>query len=151
MNEQDYSQLISLYQEAQNRINYIETQFTPMGLTEHFVTANIGNTGEIWQSIFLLADEVKLVMELYNNAESGFFLSLSDAKKEELFTSLVINANSHLALYARLQSAIPDKMTNSDFPGIEESLALLNRIKDFNEWGQSIILDICSKYNPPDL
>ena len=25
---------------------------------------------------------------------------------------------------------------------------LLNRIKDFNEWGQSIILDLTSKYNP---
>lgn len=27
---------------------------------------------------------------------------------------------------------------------------LLNRIKEFNEWGQSIILDMCSKYNPTD-
>lgn len=25
---------------------------------------------------------------------------------------------------------------------------LLNRIKDFNEWGQSIILDLTSKFNP---
>jgi AP-4 complex subunit beta-1 len=25
---------------------------------------------------------------------------------------------------------------------------LLNRIKEFNEWGQSIILDLTSKYNP---
>jgi len=25
---------------------------------------------------------------------------------------------------------------------------LLNRIKDFNEWGQSVILDMCSKYKP---
>ena len=23
---------------------------------------------------------------------------------------------------------------------------LLNRIKDFNEWGQSVILDLCAKY-----
>lgn len=29
-------------------------------------------------------------------------------------------------------------------------IPLLNRIKDFNEWGQSIILDICSKYDPQD-
>ena len=29
-------------------------------------------------------------------------------------------------------------------------IPLLNRIKDFNEWGQSILLDICSKYNPSD-
>jgi len=29
-------------------------------------------------------------------------------------------------------------------------IPLLNRIKDFNEWGQSIILDICSKYYPDD-
>lgn len=29
-------------------------------------------------------------------------------------------------------------------------IPLLNRIKDFNEWGQSIILDICSKYEPSD-
>ena len=25
---------------------------------------------------------------------------------------------------------------------------LLNRIKDFNEWGQSVILDMCAKYRP---
>jgi len=29
-------------------------------------------------------------------------------------------------------------------------IMLLNRIKDFNEWGQSVILDICSKYKPTD-
>lgn len=29
-------------------------------------------------------------------------------------------------------------------------IPLLNRIKDFNEWGQSIILDICSKYHPSE-
>ena len=42
----------------------------------------------------------------------------------------------------------------ADKGGIEINRALiiplLNRIKDFNEWGQSIILDICSKYNPQD-
>jgi len=27
-------------------------------------------------------------------------------------------------------------------------ISLLNRIKDFNEWGQSIILDLCAKYKP---
>lgn len=27
-------------------------------------------------------------------------------------------------------------------------IMLLNRIKDFNEWGQSVILDLCSKYKP---
>lgn len=27
-------------------------------------------------------------------------------------------------------------------------ISLLNRIKTFNEWGQSVILDICSKYSP---
>ena len=27
-------------------------------------------------------------------------------------------------------------------------IALLNRIKDFNEWGQAVILDLCSKYKP---
>lgn len=27
-------------------------------------------------------------------------------------------------------------------------ISLLNRIKDFNEWGQAVILDLCSKYNP---
>ena len=25
---------------------------------------------------------------------------------------------------------------------------LLNRIREFNEWGQSVILDLCSKYQP---
>lgn len=29
-------------------------------------------------------------------------------------------------------------------------ISLLNRIQDFNEWGQSIILDITSKYSPQD-
>ena len=27
-------------------------------------------------------------------------------------------------------------------------IALLNRIKDFNEWGQAVILDLCAKYKP---
>lgn len=27
-------------------------------------------------------------------------------------------------------------------------ITLLNRIKDFNEWGQSVILDMCAKYHP---
>lgn len=27
-------------------------------------------------------------------------------------------------------------------------ISLLNRIKEFNEWGQSLILDLCSKYRP---
>jgi AP-4 complex subunit beta-1 len=25
---------------------------------------------------------------------------------------------------------------------------LLNRIREFNEWGQSVILDMCAKYKP---
>jgi AP-4 complex subunit beta-1 len=40
----------------------------------------------------------------------------------------------------------------ADKGGIEISrplvIKLLNRIKDFNEWGQSVILDMCSKYTP---
>lgn len=27
-------------------------------------------------------------------------------------------------------------------------IILLNRIKEFNEWGQSIVLDLCAKYRP---
>lgn len=27
-------------------------------------------------------------------------------------------------------------------------ISLLNRIKDFNEWGQAVVLDLCSKYRP---
>lgn len=27
-------------------------------------------------------------------------------------------------------------------------ITLLNRIKDFNEWGQCVILDMCAKYTP---
>jgi AP-4 complex subunit beta-1 len=27
-------------------------------------------------------------------------------------------------------------------------ISLLNRIKDFNEWGQSVVLDLCAKYRP---
>jgi hypothetical protein len=27
-------------------------------------------------------------------------------------------------------------------------ISLLNRIRDFNEWGQSVILDMCAKYTP---
>ena len=29
-------------------------------------------------------------------------------------------------------------------------ISLLNRIKDFNEWGQAVVLDLCSKYKPQD-
>lgn len=27
-------------------------------------------------------------------------------------------------------------------------IALLNRIRDFNEWGQAVVLDLCAKYKP---
>jgi AP-4 complex subunit beta-1 len=27
-------------------------------------------------------------------------------------------------------------------------IGLLNRIKNFNEWGQAVILDLCAKYTP---
>jgi len=41
----------------------------------------------------------------------------------------------------------------ADKGGLEISrgliIHLLNRIKDFNEWGQSIILDLAAKYKPP--
>lgn len=46
--------------------------------------------------------------------------------------------------------AINEIRANKGGINIERPLIihLLNRIKEFNEWGQSIILDLTAKYNP---
>jgi len=131
MDTQDFNQILSITREIVERINYTETQLTPFEITEHFVGRDIENTGEIFQSLFLLATELKLIMELYDNSESGFFLSLTDSKKEELFLSLVLNANSHVYLYERLKKIAPDKLTSENFLGMDENLLVIARTKEF--------------------
>jgi hypothetical protein len=93
--------------------------------------SDIENTSELWQRNFALADEINLIMELYDNAETGFFLSLSDAKKEEIYTELISIANSMLSCYDQLQLMAPTKMNNSVFFVIEENIEILARVKQF--------------------
>ena len=131
MNEQDFSQLVNLFREIHGRITDIETTHTPAELTEKFLWDNIGNTAEVWQGLFLLADEVKSLTELYDNAESGFFLSLSDLKKEEITKDMIFIMNSHLAMYGKLETMVPHSMDNSVFFGIEETMEVLARVKQF--------------------
>lgn len=131
MDEQNFSQLVNLHREIQARITYTEMELSPAELSEHFIIRNIDNSGGIWQSLFLISDEIKSLTELYDNTESGFFLSLSDATKEEIYKDMVFIMNSCVTLYDKLQTIAPDKMINSVFFGIEENLELMARIKQF--------------------
>jgi hypothetical protein len=130
MDNQDFTQLVDLFREGRGRITYLKT-LTRDELIQRFIVANVENTGLLWRKIFSLAYEADLIMESYDNAENGFFLSLSDVKKEEIFTSLVSNANSTISLYAQLQTIAPTKMNNSDFFGVEENIEFLGRVKQF--------------------
>jgi len=131
MDEQTFSQLVSLFREIHARITYTETELTPAEISEKFIWDNIGNTAEVWRSLFLLVDHVKSLIELYDNAENGFFLSLTDLKKEEIIKDMIFIMNSHLALYAKLETLVPNSINNSVFFGIEENMELLSRIKQF--------------------
>jgi hypothetical protein len=131
MNEQDFSQLVDLFREIHGRITYTETELSPAEITESFVWSNIDNTGKIWQELFLIAEEVKSLTELYDNAEFGFFLSLTDPIKTEITKDMIFIMNKHLALYVRLEGLVPTKMNNSVFFGIEENLEVLGRVKQF--------------------
>jgi hypothetical protein len=131
MNEQNFSELVNLFREIHGRITYTETELSPAELTDRFIWSNIDNTGEIWQSLFLLADHVKSLTELYDNDENGFFLSLSDTKKEEIYKDMIFIMNSHLEMYVRLEAAAPLSRNNSVFFGIEENMELMARVKQF--------------------
>lgn len=82
-----------------------------------------------------------------------FHLSKASFKKTEFLQTLyVITKDKDPLVVINAIEAINE--IQADKGGIEIDRALiiplLNRIKDFNEWGQSIILDICSKYAPQD-
>ena len=131
MNEQDFSQLVDLFREIHGRITYTETELSPAEIREHFIIRNIDNSGRIWQELILIAEEVKSLTELYDNAEFGFFLSLTAPMKEEITKDIIFIMNNHIALYAMLEGLVPTKMNNSVFFGIEENLELLGRGKQF--------------------
>ena len=78
-------------------------------------------------------------------------MSKKEFKKTEFFETLYKLTRDHDALVViNAIEAINEIRANKG--GIEINRALiihlLNRIKEFNEWGQSIILDLTSKYNP---
>lgn len=82
-----------------------------------------------------------------------YHLSKSQFKKTEFLNSLynLTKDNDPLVVINAIE-AVNEIQADKGGLDIDRSLIipLLNRIKDFNEWGQSIILDICSKYEPKD-
>jgi len=82
-----------------------------------------------------------------------FHLSKSQFKKTEFLNNLynLTKDNDPLVVINAIEAV--NEIT-ADKGGLEIDrnlvIPLLNRIKDFNEWGQSIILDMCSKYNVTD-
>lgn len=82
-----------------------------------------------------------------------FHLSKSSFKKTDFLNMLydLIKDGDPLVVINAIE-AINEILADKGGIEIDRALIipLLNRIKDFNEWGQSIILDICSKFNPSD-
>ena len=82
-----------------------------------------------------------------------FHLSKSNFKKTD-FLNMLYNLTKDTDPLVVINAIEAINEIQADKGGIEIDRALiiplLNRIKDFNEWGQSIILDITSKYNPTD-
>ena len=80
-----------------------------------------------------------------------FHLSKSQFKKTEFLATLyqLVKDKDPLVVINAIE-AVNEIQADKGGIEIERNLIipLLNRIKDFNEWGQSIILDICSKYAP---
>lgn len=82
-----------------------------------------------------------------------FHLSKSQFKETEFLTQLyALTKDTDPLVVINAIEAINEIQADKGGIDIDRSLIipLLNRIKDFNEWGQSIILDICSKYDPKD-
>ena len=82
-----------------------------------------------------------------------YHLSKSQFKKTEFLDTIYMLTKDHDPLVVINAIEAVNEIT-ADKGGIDIDrqliIPLLNRIKDFNEWGQSIILDICSKYDPQD-
>ena len=82
-----------------------------------------------------------------------FHLSKSSFKKTDFLNVLyeLIKDGDPLVVINAIE-AINEILADKGGIEIDRALIipLLNRIKDFNEWGQSIILDICSKFYPSD-
>lgn len=82
-----------------------------------------------------------------------YHLSKSQFKKTDFLATLytLTKDNDPLVTINAIE-AINEITADKGGMDIDRALVipLLNRIKDFNEWGQSIILDICSKYDPKD-
>ena len=82
-----------------------------------------------------------------------FHLSKSNFKKTDFLSKLYeLTKDKDPLVVINAIEAINEILADKGGIDIDKALVipLLNRIKDFNEWGQSIILDICSKYNPAD-
>ena len=82
-----------------------------------------------------------------------FHMGKSQFKKTDFLNNLynLTKDNDPLVVINAIE-AVNEILADKGGIEIERNLIipLLNRIKDFNEWGQSIILDICSKYQPGD-
>lgn len=80
-----------------------------------------------------------------------FHLSKSQFKKTDFLATLytLVKDTDPLVVVNAIE-AINEIQADKGGVDINRGLIipLLNRIKDFNEWGQSIILDLCSKYMP---
>lgn len=82
-----------------------------------------------------------------------FHLSKSEFKKTDYLETLykLTKDMDSLVVICAIE-AINEILADKGGINIERALIinLLNRIKDFNEWGQSIILDLASRYRPQD-
>jgi AP-4 complex subunit beta-1 len=82
-----------------------------------------------------------------------FHLSKSQFKKTEFLNQLYnLTKDTDPLVVINAIEAVNEIQADKGGLDIDRGLIipLLNRIKDFNEWGQSIILDITSKYEPKD-
>ena len=84
-------------------------------------------------------------VKLFHMDKSAFKKNTTYLEKLQALTT---NADSLVVINAI--EAINE--IRADKGGIEITrtlvISLLNRIRDFNEWGQSVILDMCAKYTP---
>lgn len=82
-----------------------------------------------------------------------FYLNKTEFKKTEFMDHLqrLLTDPDPLVVMNAIE-AINEVQGNKGGIDINRDLVipLLNRIKDFNEWGQSLILDMLSKYKPAD-
>ena len=81
-----------------------------------------------------------------------FHMDKSTFKKDTSYLDLLHQMCSDTDSLVVINAIEAINEIKADKGGIEITrtlvINLLNRIKDFNEWGQSIILDMCAKYTP---